>query len=297
MFCLRCSWVLALLAVPLAAQTREVVAEGTFTRGIEGPAVDRQGRLYAVNFREEGTIGRVDTRGRASLFVKLPPGSTGNGIRIDAKGYLYVADYTGHNILKIHPATRAITVHAHGPDMRQPNDLALARSGRIYASDPDWSRGTGRLWRIDPDGRITLLEEGMGTTNGIEISPDERRLYVNESVQRRVWCYDLDPATGRLSGKRLLHQFPDRGLDGMRCDTEGNLYVTRYDAGEVVVLSPAGETTRTIRLKGQKPSNLAFGGKDGRTVYVTLQDRGCIESFTSAHPGREWVMLRRPTVR
>ncbi len=280
-----------LVSLPALGQTRDYVADGVFTSGIEGPAVDAKGRLYAVNFGQTGTIGRIDGAHRAELFLKLPAGSTGNGIRIDGKGFLYVADHTGHSILKIDPRTRAVSVLAHSDQLTQPNDLALARNGRIYASDPNWKTGTGRLWRIDPDGTLTMLEADMGSTNGIEVSPDERHLYVNESMQQRVWRYDLDPATGAISGKQLLITFPNFGLDGMRCDQRGNLHITRYGAGEIAVVSPVGEVIQTVLLKGKKPSNVAFGGKDGRTVYVTLQDRGAIETYTSAHPGREWALV------
>lgn len=280
----------ALLAIASCAQaqTTDYVGNGVFTQGIEGPAVDAQGNLYAVSFAEEGTIGIVDKQDNAQLFVKLPQGSTGNGIRFDRDGFMYVADYTGHNILKIDPKTQAISVHAHSDKMHQPNDIAIAKSGAIYASDPKWADNTGNLWLITTDGTVTLLEAEMGTTNGVEVSADEQHLYVNESVQRRVWKYDLDKKTSAVKNKRLLIEFPDHGLDGMRSDVRGNLYIARYGAGEVVVVSPQGTVIERIKLKGQKPTNVAFGGVDGKTVYVTLQDRGAIETFTADQPGREW---------
>lgn len=272
-------------------QARDYVADGTFTAGIEGPAVGNDGHLYVVNFGRDGTIGRVveqaDGRGRAELFVALPEGSIGNGIRFDGDGFMYVADYTGHAILRIDPHDRSIGVFsALPPPVHQPNDIAFAPNGMFYASDPDWSTDSGQLWRILPYGRAQLLETGMGTTNGIEVGPDGRTLYVNESVQRRVWAYDLD-GSGDISGKRLLIEFPDHGLDGMRADMHGNLYIARYGAGSVAVVSPQGELLREVPLKGRKPTNVAFGGSDGRTVYVTLQDRGAIEVFRAPLPGRQ----------
>lgn len=276
-------------AVPVAV--RDYVGDGVFSAGIEGPATGPDGALYAVAFGRDGTVGRVlpraDGGGEASLFVELPAGSTGNGIRFGADGTMYVADYTGHNVLAIDPATRAVRVFAHLDGAHQPNDIALAPDGTLYASDPDWANDGGQLWRIDRAGRAQRLESGMGTTNGIEVSPDGRRLYVNESVQRRVWAYDI-AADGAVSGKRLLLEFPDHGLDGMRSDAEGNLYIARYGAGTVAVVSPAGAVLDEIPLKGRKPTNVAFGGADGRDVYVTLQDRGAIEVFRSAAPGREY---------
>ncbi len=268
---------------------RDYVGDGVFSPGIEGPAVGPDGHLYLVSFQRDGTIGRVraqaDGSGKAELFVALPDGSTGNGIRFAPDGRMYVADYSGHNILRIDAQGR-IDVFAHEPRMHQPNDIARAPDGRLYASDPDWKHGTGQLWRIDPDGSTHLLEAGMGTTNGVEVSPDGQHLYVNESVQRNLWAYDLD-GQGRISGKRLLMNFPDHGLDGMRADVDGNLHIARYGAGTVAVVSPEGRLLREVRLKGAKPTNVAFGGDDGRTVYVTLQDRGAVEVFRSARPGRE----------
>ncbi len=277
------------------AQTTDYVGDGVFTQGIEGPAVDAQGNLYAVNFAQDGTIGVVyntqgDKQNNAQLFVTLPEGSTGNGIRFDRAGFMYVADYTGHNILKIDPRTKAISVHAHSAQMNQPNDIAIAKSGVIYASDPKWADSTGNLWKIATDGTVTLLEANMGTTNGVEVSTDEKHLYVNESVQRKVWKYDIDKNTGKVKNKRLLIEFPDHGLDGMRCDEHGNLYIARYGAGEVTVVSPHGTVIERIKLKGQKPTNVAFGGADGKTVYVTLQERGAIETFRSERAGREWLL-------
>lgn len=293
----------SLLAPWACAQTEDYVGDGIFTQGIEGPAVDAKGNLYAVSFARDadasqgGTIGivykpQVDKPQSAQLFLTLPTGSTGNGIRFDRDGFMYVADYTGHNILKIDPRSKVVSVHAHSDKMNQPNDIAIAKSGVIYASDPKWADNTGNLWMIARDGVVTLLEDNMGTTNGVEVSADEQHLYVNESVQRRVWKYDIDKATGAVKNKRLLIEFPDHGLDGMRSDVRGNMYIARYGAGEVTVVSPHGTVLQRIKLKGEKPTNVAFGGADGKTVYVTLQERGAIETFRSEHAGREWQLLQ-----
>jgi gluconolactonase len=258
---------------------------GGFTGGIEGPACDAAGNLYAVNYHHEGTIGLVTPDAECSLFVQLPVGSIGNGIRFNSRGEMLVADYTGHNILKVEMLTRSTSVYAHEPALNQPNDIAISRRNILFASDPNWANDTGRIWRIGPDRRFELLEDHMGTTNGIEVSPDERKLYVNESVQRRIWVYDLSQS-GDISGKRLFYQFDDYGLDGMRCDVGGNLYVTRYGKGCIAKLSPAGDILREIPLAGTNCTNLTFGGPDGRTVYVTVADRGNIERFRADLPGR-----------
>ncbi len=260
--------------------------ENAFTPGIEGPAVGPDGRLYAVNFEREGTIGVVEVDGRASLFAALPDSAVGNGIRFDRSGNLYLADYVGHRVWRVDHQDKRPYIWAENPAMNQPNDLAIAPNGTIYLSDPNWKAGTGRIWRINESREIELLADSLGTTNGIEVSPDGRFLYVNESVQRRLWRFEIQ-SDGRLGVKTLLRSWPDHGLDGMRCDVRGNLYVTRYDAGLVEVLTPSGKTRFTIALVGRKPSNIAFGGVDGRTAYVTLADKGWVETFRTKHAGRE----------
>ena len=262
-----------------------------FTSGIEGPACDADGNLYAVNYARQHTIGKVTPDGTQSVFIQLSDGSIGNGIRFNSEGFMFIADYTNHNVLKVDMDTREISVHAHEPTMNQPNDLAIGANDILYASDPNWAESTGQIWRIDTDGTVTVLETDMGTTNGIEVSPDENTLYVNESAQRNIWAYDLSPE-GEVSNKRLLIQFPDFNMDGMRCDIEGNLYVTRHGKGTVAKLSPAGDVLLEVALTGKLCSNIAFGGPDGRTCYVTMADRGNVEVFRADVPGRSWQLFQ-----
>jgi gluconolactonase len=262
---------------------------GLFTEGIEGPACDRNGNIYVVNFGEQGTIGRVTPDGKAELFVKLPEGSIGNGIVFDPAGRMFVADYTGHNVLGIDLKTRKIEVIVHDPRMNQPNDLAIAPDGTLYASDPAWKNGTGQLWRIDQKGgkaTATLLAKDLGTTNGIEVSPDGKTLFVNESAQRKVWAWTITQYG--IADKRLVREFPDFGFDGMRCDMDGNLYITRHGKGTVVKMSPRGKILREIDVLGAKPSNLCFGGSDGRTVYVTEVEHLRLVKFQVDRPGLAW---------
>ncbi len=267
--------------------TTPLTEPGSFTPGVEGPATDREGNFYAVNFGSQQTIGRVTPQGAAELFVTLPGKSVGNGLRFDKAGALYVADYTEHNVLRIDPRTRDVTVFAHQPQMHQPNDLTITSTGVLYASDPDWDKGTGQIWRIDRDGSTHRVATGLGTTNGIEVSPDGKTLYVNESVQRNVWAFRITE-TGGLTDQRLIRQFPDFGFDGMRCDIRGNLYITRHGKGTVAVMSPSGEVLRDIDVLGKHPTNLCFGGKDGRTVYVTEVEHQRIVQFRTDQPGLEW---------
>ena len=256
---------------------RPVTRPHEFTPGIEGPACDRNGDVYAVNFDRQGTIGRITPQGRTETFVELPKGSTGNGLRFGSHGELYVADYTGHNILRVDPKLSRVTVHAHNPEMSQPNDIAITWDGTLYASDPDWAASTGRVWRIDRDGTTTLLAKDLGTTNGIEVSPDEKTLYVNESVQRNIWAFPILPDK-TLGDKRLVRKFEDHGFDGMRADADGNLFVTRHGKGTVIHMTPEGKILREIGVLGRYPSNLTLGD-NGRMVYVTEVEFGRVVGF------------------
>jgi len=258
--------------------------ENLFTRNIEGPAFDKKGNLYVVNFQKDGTIGLVKPDGSVELFVTLPDSSIANAIQFDSKGNMYLADWKGHNVLKVDMKTKSVSVYVHA-DFNQPNDICINKKDQLFASDPNWKNSTGKLWRIDKGGKAILLDDAMGTTNGIELSPDEKILYVNESVQRKIWAFNVD-AKGNISNKRLLAEFPDFGFDGMKCDKQGNLYVTRYGKGVIAVLSPTGKLIREIPLKGKSCSNLVFGGKNGKTVFVTLQDRKGMEKFNVDIPGK-----------
>ena len=266
-------------------QAEDFTAENLFTNNIEGPSFDSQGRLFVVNFQNDGTIGYVKPDGKAELFVTLPKGSTANSIQFDSKGNMLLADFSGHNILKVDMRSRKVSVYVHDDRFNQPNDICINKAGQLFASDPNWKESTGQIWRIDRKGKAVLLEKNMGTTNGIELSPDEKTLYVNESVQRKVWAYDVD-SDGNISNKRLFTEFPDFGMDGMKCDKEGNLYITRYGKGAIAIFTPAGKLIREVELKGKSCSNLVFGGLNGKLVYVTLQDRKGMEMFRNDIPGK-----------
>lgn len=268
----------ATLNSPTAVHSETFVADGVFHAEIEGPAVDGEGNVYAVNFggsadSHKGTIGKVTPHGQASLYLKLPQGSVGNGIRFDKQGQMYIADYTGHNIWRYDGKT--LILHSHQPLMNQPNDLAITRNGVLFASDPNWKNSSGQLWKILQDGSTVLLESNMGTTNGVEVSLDQRFLYVNESAQRRIWVYQLD-TSAQPSQKKLLIEFPDFGLDGMRADSAGNLYVARYGKGVIAKISPQGELLAEIAVNGKYPTNVSFD-PTGQWLYVTMQQRGAIE--------------------
>lgn len=253
-------------------------AENLFTKNCEGPAVDKDGRLFVVNYQKDGTIGWVQPDGKVELFVTLPNKSVGNSIRFTSKGNMLVADFVEHNVLEVDPVTKNVSVYCHDDRFNQPNDICISKKGIVYASDPNWQKQSGQIWKIGTDGKAVLLKDELGTTNGICLSPDEKTLYVNESIQRKIWAFDLNEK-GDITGERTFATFTDFGMDGMKCDSRGNLYVCRYGKGSVAIFNNEGRQLQEVVLKGKDVSNITFGGKDGKTCYVTLQDRKGIEKF------------------
>ncbi len=280
----------AILSISLSALAqsnylaKDLTLENQFTENCEGP-IYRDGILYVVNYQKDGTIGAVNAKGEIELYVTLPEGSIANAIQFDKHGNMLLADFAAHNVLKVDKKTREVTVFSHNDQFNQPNDITISKKGWLFASDPNWKESTGQIWRIDADGKANLVQSGMGTTNGIELSPDEKTLYVNESVQKKIWKFDVD-AKGNISNKQLFGEVPDFGFDGMKCDSKGNLYVTRWGKGTIVIYSPDGKQLREVEMKGKKTSNINFGGKDKKTCYVTLQDRKCIETFQTETAGK-----------
>lgn len=259
-----------------AYQAHDLTKDSLFSTNIEGPAF-RHDTLFVVNYEHDGTIGMVFPGGRTQVYVNLPDGSTANSIKFDAIGNMYLADFTGHNILKV-DLNKKISVYCHNDRFNQPNDICMSSGGRIYASDPNWKDSTGQVWLIEPGGQARLLLDSMGTTNGITLSPDEKHLYVGESIQRKIWEYDVND-DGSLTDKRLFTSFDDYGMDGMHFGNDGHLYICRYGKGAIAVFNTAGRLLREVTLKGKNCSNFVFGDPDGKTTFVTLQDREGMEMF------------------
>jgi sugar lactone lactonase YvrE len=282
-----------------------------YPSGIEGPAVDAAGALYVMNLHRRGTIGKlIPGATQSELFATLRDGGIGNGARFDRDGRMYVADWKNHNVFVFERGQTVprLYFHADGckpggqsPCFNQPNDLAVTADGTLYASDPNFGNGKGQIWRITrgPDGKgsgeVMSSERHMGVTNGLDLSPDGATLYVSESntpedckppsTARCVWAYRLDGAT--LTAPRLVKKFEAFDLDGLRTDLDGRIFVTRPGNGTVAVLAPDGTLVREIPLRGKQPSNLTFGGPDGKTVFVTQGDGGFIEAVRVDRPGRE----------
>src|SRR5262249_34767426 len=214
----------------LFVSRRVVPPPSEYTKRIEGPSVDATGILYVMNFREDGRIGKLRPgASRSELFAKLPDGSIGSGSRFDRDGRMYVADFKGHNVFVFERGQSEHAVYFHSSQFHQPNDLAIAADGTLYASDPDRQHRTGQVWRITRGsngkgvGEVMSSERTMGITNGIELSPDGGTLYVGESSAGsktpELWAYRLQGT--KLVEPRLVKKFDDFDLDGMRTDVDG----------------------------------------------------------------------------
>jgi sugar lactone lactonase YvrE len=316
---------LAAISFPAAGLTAEqlfvskrIAPIGEYPSGIEGPAVDASGDLYVVNFKQKGMIGRLKAGAtKSEPFAPLESGSAGNGIRFDLQRRMYVADYKKN---KIHVFESGSTTRQDyfapqtplgKPAFNQPNDLAIARDGTLYASDP--KSGAGRIWKItrDAGGNVTgkimtsSSSRQQGQTNGLDLSPDNKTLYVSESrvnnpdgtlkAKAAVYAYRIDG--DNLADENRLALFDKKDVDGLRVDTDGRIFVARPDAGVVAVVVPPGSMGTPqpdIPVMGSGPTNLTFGGADGRDVYVTQSIGGFIVRFRTDRPGREPCLLTPP---
>jgi len=273
-------------------ESKRVTPPGEYTKGIEGPAVDADGNLYVVNLGRAGTIGRLaPSATQSELFAQLPGTSVGNGIRFDRDGRMYVADFVNHNVFVFERGATTPQVYFHSDTFHQPNDLAIATDGTLFASDPLFRQRTGQIWRIaraahgKGDGTIMSSPRQMGTTNGIDISPDGTTLYVGESATHELWAYRIQG--NDLVAPRRVAAFGSE-IDGLRTDVDGRIFVTRPSAGVVTIVTPDGHTVREVGLSAKIPSNLTFGGPDGCTVFVTQVEGRFIEAFRTDRPGREF---------
>lgn len=301
---------IGLAAEPEMFVSKQVSPAKEYTGGIEGPAVSPAGDLYVTNLRrpgpdpdKKGAIGMLKRGASQSQpFAILPDNGIGNGIRFDGEGKMYVADYINHKIHVFDAGSNVPHEYSHEA-FHQPNDLAIARDGTLYASDPKATEGIGQIWRIARGAggvvhgavMTTTRPLPMGITNGIDLSPDNATLYVSESqfrhqgVRRRasIWAYRIDGAA--LVDPRRLIEFLEGDVDGLRVDTDGRIFVARPSFGAVSIVTPDGREVGKVKTLGSDPTNLTFGGADGRDVFVTQAEKTkrFIERFRTDRPGRE----------
>jgi len=261
----------------------------------EGPVWDPRAGHLLFSDVPQNKVYRWHPLQGLSLFLD-PSGFTGvaegrrrqgsNGLTLDATGRLLLCQHGDRRIARLNPDGRTFTTLADRWDNRRfnsPNDLCQDDAGRLYFTDPPYglAKEDARdldfhgVYRLDPEGRVTLLTKELERPNGIALSPDRKRLYVANSHRPRpvIMAYPLDASGAIGTGTTLFDATPlfgDRpghgGVpDGLKVDERGNLWAT--GPGGVLILSPEGRLLGRL-LPGHTTANCAWGD-DGRTLYLT----------------------------
>jgi gluconolactonase len=220
----------------------------------------------ATNF--DGPIMAYTPGGACDVFI---PNAGTNGLAIAPDGNLLGARHSTQTLTLFDLDTRApseFVADNGGLAFNSPNDIAVRRDGNLYFTDPNYMLGNRtseqptRAYRRDPAGALTVIDQGANP-NGISLSPDESRLYLAHLGGGRndVVVYDVDAAGALGEPQPFIN---NAGSDGMVVDCAGNLYVTQ---GGVRVYSPEGDLIGTLAAPGA--ANVAFGGPERRTLYIT----------------------------
>jgi gluconolactonase len=268
---------------------------------LEGPAVDAAGNVFFSDIAGNRIL-KMDPKGVVTTF-RADSGRT-NGNCFDAEGRLISCEggeqgRGRRRIVRTDMQTGAITVLTDkydGKRYNSPNDCCVDGKGRIWFTDPrygadrtDLEMDVEAVYCIDKAGTVKrmLTQKEIDRPNGIAVSPDDKTLYVIDSHpkqggNRKIWAFNL-AAEGSLSRQRLVYDFGEgRGGDGLRVDVNGNLWVAaginkpRGNPGEsldvpagVYVISPQGKLLGRIPIPEDLITNVAFGGRDRKTLYVT----------------------------
>ncbi len=170
--------------------------------------------------------------------------------------------------------TGTVLDHVPGEEDSRFNDVIADPAGRVFCGTMTSDSHAGRLYRLDPDGTLTRLIEGMGTPNGMGFAGDRQHFFQQDSRACNLYRYDYNEATGKIYNREILvhvdHETEGKGRpDGMTVDSEDCIWSARWDGGRVVRYSPAGEELGEILLPVRNVSCITFGGNDLRTAYLT----------------------------
>jgi gluconolactonase len=272
------------VCTPAAAQEPQVAATLAFT---EGPTVDRDGNLY---FTEMVTQRVMKLGADGVLSTYREKSNNANGLVIDPEGRLIACEGADSNRNGVKIATtprmtrtdlrtgkiEVLADSFQGTPLKGPNDVTIDGKGRIYFTDPAGSA----VYRIDAPGQVARIASApdIQRPNGIQISPDDTKLYVADSApppdgMRVLRVFDLQ-ADGSVRNMRVLYDFmTSRGIDGMSVDVQGNMYGSAGSRATgntgIHVISPQGKLLRIIPIPEDPITNNAFGGPDMKTLYVT----------------------------
>jgi gluconolactonase len=271
-------------------------------QGTEGPIGMPDGTVIFTE-TQANRITRIAADGTTSTFLENTNGA--NGLAFDAKGRLFAVQTTPGQtkIAVIYPkgSEAVITDSFEGKPYGRPNDLVVSTKGGIYFTEPGPNpppAGTPppavpplppAVYYVAPGGKAMKVAEGIERPNGIMLSRDEKTLYVNNSNGEYLLAFDLK-ADGTLGNRRNFAKYQGgsknasgvyvSGADGLAIDNEGRLYIAT--AGGVEVVSEKGQPLGTIPLS-RAPQNLAFAGKDKKTLYVV--GRGAAFKIDLLTPG------------
>lgn len=273
--------VLAAMVFCASATAAETVCAGELERAstgyrfTEGPAWHPGGYLVFSDIPADAIFRLKD--GEKEVYRR--PSGNSNGLAFDAQGRLLACEHGNRrvSITRNDGTVEALAARYEGKRLNSPNDLAMRSDGSVYFTDPPYGvRPEDReldfqgVYRIGPDGGLTLLVRDFVRPNGLAFSPDEKTLYVADTEKSWVRAFHVRQ-DGTLENGRVLARPPEGQElrpDGMKVDVEGNLYVTGL--GGVWVFDAAGKHLETIETP-ERPANCAFGGPDRRTLYVTAR--------------------------
>ena len=236
----------------------------------EGPAVDREGNIYFTDI-PNSRIHKWSVDGHLSTFMENT--DRANGLFFDKSGNLIACVGGAGKVVSIGPQ-KHVTILAEtydGKPFNSPNDLWIHPKGGIYFTDPRYGGNRDNLpqdgehvYYLSADRKtVTRVIDDLVKPNGIIGTPDGKLLYVADPGAEKTYSYMINP-DGTLSEKKL---FVKQGSDGMTLDDENNVYLT---SGTVSVYSPLGQLIKTI-VTPEKPSNVCFGGKDKKTLFITAR--------------------------
>jgi D-xylonolactonase len=151
------------------------------------------------------------------------------------------------------------------------NDVIADPAGRVFCGTMPTKERLARLYRLDRDGSIHLLLEGIGVSNGMGFTLDRKGMYYTDSRARKIYLFDYDIQTGAIANQRVFVETPPgQGVpDGMTVDAEGYVWSARWDGSHLFRYTPDGIEERRIRFPAKKVSSVIFGGDDLTDIYVT----------------------------
>lgn len=230
-----------------------------------------------------------------SLVVAIPNAGS-NGLAVDAKGMIVAATHDDGGLSRYNPFNgerTSIVNRYNGNRLNSPNDLTIASDGTIFFTDPNWQapspdpQPVEGVYRVSSTGVITLVDGSISKPNGIALSNDETWLYVGHPGGMVRYGVDADmnvTTAGTPFGSDLAE------VDGLAMDCADNIYVTQHSKGIVAVLRPDGSTIGTINV-APSLTNAAFGGPNGKTLYLTAGDPAKSDAVYSVEleiPGRPY---------